>query len=269
MIKKTERENLSKAEQRRYESIVQIQTMMTEGYAPVQIKEMLHTTYNRIRRYATGDPMKLCRFQGDKASEARQYKDVIINLLTQNVSKKQALEQITALGYRGKRTAFEVYGRKLVAELGIPYMPRRNAAGATVDPDQSRPTQHYVSKSDVERYLWSGKELEPSDISFIFDKYPRVLEIQQCIQAFRKIYEDREITLLTQFIERYSTSLMKPIKSFASGLCGDIHAVKNSVISDLSNGFVEGHNNKIKVIKRIMYGRAKIDLLRGKVLYAR
>ena len=181
VLKKTDQDNLSKAEQRRYESIVQIQTMLREGYAPVQIKEMLRATYFRIRRYATGDPLKLCRFQGDKASEASQYRDAIIGLLTQNATKRQALEQITALGYQGKRTAFEVYCRKLICELGIPYMPLRNATGVLIDPDQSRLTQRYVSKSDMGRYLWSGKEMELSDIGFIFDKYPRVTEIQRCI----------------------------------------------------------------------------------------
>jgi len=48
-----------------------------------------------------------------------------------------------------------------------------------------------------------------------------------------------------------------------------LEAVKNSVISELNNGFVEGNNNKIKAIKRTMYGRAIIDLLRVKVLFAR
>jgi len=243
--------------------------MLAEGYAPVQIKEILHTTYFRIRRYAMGDPFRLCRFSGHGTSVVGQYKDIIIGLLMQNVSKKHALEQITALGYRGKRTAFEAYCRKLIVELGISYMPRRNAAGAFITPGQNKPAQHFVSKSDFERYLWSGKELEPADIEFIFNEYPRTLEIQQCIHDFRKIYDDKDITLLDQFIERYAKCRSKPIQSFASGLRSDLDAIKNSVISDLSNGFVEGRNNKIKVIKRIMYGRAKIDLLRVKILYAR
>jgi transposase len=74
---------------------------------------------------------------------------------------------------------------------------------------------------------------------------------------------------MEQFIERYGKCNIALIKSFASGLRGDIDAVRNSVTSNLSNGFVEGCNNKIKAIKRMMYGRAKIDLLRVKVLFAR
>ena len=59
------------------------------------------------------------------------------------------------------------------------------------------------------------------------------------------------------------------IKSFATGLINDYDAVKNAVVSDLSNGFVEGNNNKVKLIKRSMYGRAGLKLLRAKVISAR
>ena len=236
---------------------------------PVQIKEMLHTTYFRIRRYATGDPYKLCSFGGNRESEASRYKETIVSLLMENVSLKNALEQVSALGYQGKRSAFGAYCRKLVAELEIPYIPKRNANGVLVNRIRMKPTQHFVSKAEFTRYLWSGKKLDSVDVDFIFNKYPQVSEIQQCIKDFRKIYEDKSVSLLEQFIERYSVSTSNPIKSFASGLLGDLDAVKNSVISDLSNGFVEGINNKIKAIKRMMYGRAKIDLLRVKVLFAR
>jgi len=230
---------------------------------------MLHTTYFRIRRYATGDPFKLCRFQRDSESEVNQYREPIVNLLTQNVSLKDALEQISMLGYKGKRTAFEGFCRKLISELGVSYMPRRNVAGVPIDPNATKPCQHYVLKKDFLQYLWSGKEMEQADIEYIFRKYPKTSEIQQCIMDFRKIYTEKSVALLEQFIERYSSSPSNPIRSFASGLHGDIDAVKNSVISDLSNGFVEGINNKIKAIKRTMFGRAKIDLLRVKVLHAR
>lgn len=83
------------------------------------------------------------------------------------------------------------------------------------------------------------------------------------------IYAQNDPDLMDQFIERYSESACKPIRSFAAGLGMDRETVRNSVISELSNGFVEGCVNKVKAIKRSMYGRANIDLLRVKVLFAR
>ena len=268
-VKKTGFDNLTQAEKRRYEDIMRIQTLLAEGHAPVQVKELLRTTFFRIRRYATGDPLKLCRYHNAKESEADIYKDEIVNLLIQNTSFKQALKQISSMGYTGKRTAFEGYCRKLIAELSITHKPKRNTAGIPIEPTKEKPPQHYVSFKDFIQYLWSGKEMDSADVEFICDKHPKILEIQQCIKDFRMIYNEKSIVRLEAFIEKYSVSMSKPIQSFASGLRGDYEAVKNSVISELSNGFVEGNNNKIKLIKRSMFGRAKIDLLRIKVLFAR
>jgi hypothetical protein len=259
---------LSKAEERRREEIVEIQTLLREGFAPVQIKEMLHTTYFRIRRYATGDPTKLCRFP-HKPSPVDPFRDVIIELLHRNTPYKQALTEIQALGYLGKRTAFVTYCRNLIAELDIPYAPTRTAAGVMVSTKKIKPQHHYVSRADVFRWLWSEKELDVKDQEYILVKYPLVDHLRQCIADFRMIYKEKSPARLDAFIANYAGSESKPIQSFASGLRMDIEAVKNSVTSDLSSGFVEGIINKIKAIKRTMFGRAKIDLLRIKVLFAR
>ena len=51
------------------------------------------------------------------------------------------------------------------------------------------------------------------------------------------------------------------MKSFAEGLKRDIVAVENAVAYDYSNGFVEGTNSRLKMIKRTMYGRCRKQLL--------
>ena len=47
----------------------------------------------------------------------------------------------------------------------------------------------------------------------------------------------------------------------------DITAVKNGIIYSYNNGLAEGSVNKIKVIKRVMYGRNSFELLKAKVLF--
>ena len=71
------------------------------------------------------------------------------------------------------------------------------------------------------------------------------------------------------FIERYKNSDLKEISRFANGLEKDIEAVENSVASELSNGFVEGTNSKLKMVKRTMYGRCSKALLAAKLMYAK
>ena len=57
------------------------------------------------------------------------------------------------------------------------------------------------------------------------------------------------------------------MKSFAEGLKRDIVAVENAVAYDYSNGFVEGTNSRLKMIKRTMYGRCRKQLLEAKLRY--
>ena len=68
------------------------------------------------------------------------------------------------------------------------------------------------------------------------------------------------------FIERYSQSDIAEFRTFARGLFRDIDAVENAVASSLSNGFVEETNNKLKMIKRTMFGRCNPKLLSAKLM---
>jgi transposase len=58
------------------------------------------------------------------------------------------------------------------------------------------------------------------------------------------------------------------LRSFAVSLESDYDAVKTGVTMSVSNGPVEGHINRLKMLKRQMYGRAKIDLLERRFLLA-
>jgi len=56
------------------------------------------------------------------------------------------------------------------------------------------------------------------------------------------------------------------INSFVNGIRRDIEAVKKAIELEYSNGLAEGSVNKLKVTKRIMYGRNSLELLRSKLL---
>lgn len=59
---------------------------------------------------------------------------------------------------------------------------------------------------------------------------------------------------------------VEALKNFAQGLKRDYDAVENALTQPWSNGPVEGHVNRLKTIKRQMYGRAGFDLLKLRVL---
>jgi transposase len=69
-----------------------------------------------------------------------------------------------------------------------------------------------------------------------------------------------------QWIESAKASNIRELRTFAVGLLRDKGAVLAALTLPWSNGQVEGQINRLKLIKRTMYGRANFDLLRQRVL---
>ncbi len=67
---------------------------------------------------------------------------------------------------------------------------------------------------------------------------------------------------------REEESGIKELQAIARGLWRDRDAVEAAVATSWSNGPVEGQVNRLKTTKRAMYGRAKFDLLRQRILHA-
>lgn len=70
---------------------------------------------------------------------------------------------------------------------------------------------------------------------------------------------------LDPWIARASASL---VASFANGVAKDIAAVRAAIVSPWSNGQTEGQITKLKLVKRQMYGRGKLDLLQARLIGA-
>jgi transposase len=86
-------------------------------------------------------------------------------------------------------------------------------------------------------------------------------------QRFVEMFKQREVDKLDPWLDDAQSSSIAQLRSFANGLRQDYDAVKASLIYEWSNGQVEGQVNRLKLIKRKMYGRAKFELLRLCVLY--
>jgi len=80
--------------------------------------------------------------------------------------------------------------------------------------------------------------------------------------AFYDIFLSLDVAKLDSFICEYQNNSIEAISIFASGLKKDYDAIKNSLIyPQISNGPMEGTNNKIKMVRRRGYGRAGVELL--------
>jgi transposase len=83
---------------------------------------------------------------------------------------------------------------------------------------------------------------------------------------FRGILRSRSVEGLIEWIAKAKNCGIYSFKRFAKTLRRDWHAVQNSLKESFSNGPVEGHINRLKTLKRQMYGRAGFELLRARLL---
>ena len=96
---------------------------------------------------------------------------------------------------------------------------------------------------------------------------PEVFELRALSLGFREALMKADHSgPMHQWIENAKRSAFGPVVRFAFGLQKDISAVAAAVETTLSNGQVAGQINRLKTIKRQMYGRAGFELLRARVL---
>ena len=93
-------------------------------------------------------------------------------------------------------------------------------------------------------------------------------EAIELTEAFADLVRHRQAQQLDPWLARAANCSVAPIRHFAKRLWVDYEAVKAGVTVAWSNGPVEGHINRLKRVKRTMFGRAKLDLLSQRFLLA-
>ncbi len=89
------------------------------------------------------------------------------------------------------------------------------------------------------------------------------------VSEFAAMMTGRHGDRLEDWISDAEQDPLAPLASFARNLRRDLDAVRNGLTLPYSSGAVEGNVNRLKMLKRQMFGRASLDLLRKRVLLAR
>ena len=104
---------------------------------------------------------------------------------------------------------------------------------------------------------------EATLIATIEAAVPALVVVRNLADRFHRIIrQQKDFELATWIDEARKT----PLRSFANGLSDDWNAVKAAIVEPWSNGQTEGQITKLKLVKRQMYGRAKLDLLRARLM---
>src|SRR5215470_19977179 len=106
---------------------------------------------------------------------------------------------------------------------------------------------------------------ETVTVAAIEDGVPLLVQAREIIAEFHAMIRKKCRADLDAWLERARASL---VASFANGVTNDRAAINAAIILPWSNGQTEGQITKLKLVKRQMYGRGKLDLLQARLIGA-
>ena len=173
----------------------------------------------------------------------------------------QLWQEIRALGYKGASRTFYHYLAPLRSKQ------RAARAGIAVAPLQER----FSAKQAVWLFVRDPTDLEErerEELTALRQASGTLETVYHLVQAFVQMLHERQGERLDGWLEQVRAAQIPELVSFVGGIERDKAAVVAGLTRPESNAITEGHVNKLKVIKRLMFGRAGFALLRQRVLHA-
>ena len=97
---------------------------------------------------------------------------------------------------------------------------------------------------------------------------PEISILYELTQGFATVFRGKQSDTLQTWLSQARGTGLPEIVRFCDGLRRDEKAVNAAVVLPWSNGQVEGQIHRLKLVKRQMYGRARLDLLRARLCTA-
>jgi transposase len=207
--------------------------------------------------------------RGKGRSVLRPYKDYLVQRWNDGcLTARRLFREIQEQGYAGSYNTVAQYTQRLRQAQGLP--PRQRT------PRQPRPevvepqTPALTPRGATWLILKREEKREADDqqqTAQLQGQHDELAEAIDLAQDLAELVRRRQPERLDSWLERAAQSALKAFERFASGLRDDYEAVKAGLTLCWSTGPVEGQINRLKMLKRQMFGRANIDLLRLRVLY--
>jgi transposase len=174
----------------------------------------------------------------------------------------QLFRELQPRGYPGSYRRVAAYVSRIRQAQGLP--PRRQGlrqvlpvvAEPASQPLTPRRAAWLVLRREAKR-----TEAEAQQLTLLRAQQDEVAEAVDLAEEFATLVRQRQPAQLDPWLHRATTSTLEALQRFAKGLRDDYAAVKAGVTGPWSSGPVEGHINRLKMLKRQMFGRAHLDLL--------
>jgi transposase len=254
----------------RYEQVLELRD---QGLTVADIGSRIGIAGRTVQRWLAHGSFPEARRRRRRPSLIDPYERYVLQWWQEgNRNGLQLYRALAAQGYKGSSKAMYRYLERLRT-------PQRHALGLTSSNPQKRkrvlaepaPLENFSAQRATWLFLRQPEELDETqlaELALIRQASPSA-ETTYCLaQAFMQMIREQTGHQLDAWLSEAEASHLPELQSFAKGIQQDKAAVLAGLTLPWSNGPLEGHVNRLKLIKRSMYGRAKLHLLRQRVLCA-
>jgi len=252
-VTRTHQKNCEKREK----DMTEIRELAKEGYSISTIARKTNHSWSTVKRYVDPeyDP---CGANYDKKypSKLKPYEKTIKDMIEKGRKFQEIEEEIRREGYTGASSTIRMYAtreRKLLKHAGGSF-------------DETEIIERKWLINLLYRPMEKIKGINEEQVKQVIQENPVIGEIYDLVKSFREILFSKKADDIDNWLEEAGRLGIEEINSFSNGLRRDLEAVKNAVRYAFNNGLAEGSVNKLKLSKRLMYGRCGFDTLRKKLL---
>lgn len=241
----------------------EIKTLHQQGVSLHQIAEQLHMSRRTVRHFLRADDFP------ERAQKPRPRLDRFVPYIQQRWAAGchnavQIWRELCAQGFRGGRSTVSDFVARLRSSLPPTErasQSRTSIAGTCAATPSPRRSAYLLLRAESER-----KPEEQAYCDRLLSLCPDVNTVVTLAQEFTQMVRAQKAETFDTWLVTAKESGVAELRGFAIGLQQDKAAVLAALSQPWSTGPVEGHINRLKLIKRQMYGRANFDLLRQRVL---
>ncbi len=198
------------------------------------------------------------------------YKDYLLKLWNNGCYEgKQLFQELQKVGYAGSYDTVARYVKRLRKAFSI--KPRQKYPSCKLKiiiDDQKLPLTVHRATWLILRREENRDDEDERIIEQLMTQSPALAKAIELSQDFAQLIRERTPEQFDGWLSSALSSQLTSLVGFAQGLWEDYDAVKAAMTLEWSNGPVEGQINRLKMLKRQMYGRASLELLSRRFLWA-
>jgi len=245
----------------RYEQVVALRAL---GWTHAAIADQVHISQRTILRWLAAGSFPERKPRSEPPSAFAPYAEYLTRRWAEGChNATQLWREVCAQGYTGPKAGIWTIAHRL--RRGEEAMPPTTPASVAATPDQPLTPGRVVVLM-----LQHAEDRSVEEQALLHTVQEACAEVQLAgtlCERFLHVLRNRLPEALPAWLRDASSCGLTALERFAHGLQRDLTAVRAACTLPYSNGQAEGQITRLKLIKRSMYGRAKLDLLERRVLY--